>query len=56
MMEHYRKNYKQFGNYLLIIGYVMGNVLAYSAPEQEKYKWPCVIGFNVILAALYGYN
>jgi len=26
------------GKYLLIIGYVMGNVLAYSAPEQEKYK------------------
>jgi hypothetical protein len=34
----------------------MGNVLAYSAPEQEKYKIPCVIGFNAILGALYGYN
>jgi len=54
--EHYAKNYKQFGNYLLIIGWIMGNVLAYAAPEKEKYKWPCVIGFNAILAALYGYT
>jgi hypothetical protein len=34
----------------------MGNVLAYSAPEQEKYKVPCVIGFNLTILALYGYT
>ncbi|RHZ37565.1 hypothetical protein [endosymbiont GvMRE of Glomus versiforme] len=43
-------------NYFLIIGYVMGNVLAYSAPEQEKYKMPSVIGFNAIIALLYTYT
>jgi chromosome segregation ATPase len=42
--------------YVLIIGYVMGNVLAYSAPEPEKYKWPSVIGFNAIIALLYAYT
>ena len=43
--EHYNKNYKHFGHYLLILGY-----------KKEKYKWPCVVGFSVIIAALYGYN
>ncbi|CAG8603417.1 7360_t:CDS:1 [Ambispora gerdemannii] len=34
----------------------MGNVLAYSAPEQQKYKWPSVIGFNLIIFGIYGYT
>src|SRR5688572_7002137 len=43
-------------NYFLIVGYVVGNVLAYSAPEQEKYKVPSVIGFNAIIALIYAYT
>ncbi|MDR1670151.1 MAG: hypothetical protein LBR43_00285 [Spiroplasmataceae bacterium] len=42
--------------YFLIIGYIIGNTLAYSAPEQEKYKWPSVIAFNLIIAGIYGYT
>ena len=42
--------------YFLIIGYVLGNALAYSAPEQEKYKWPSVIAFNLIIFGIYGYT
>ncbi|WNE40635.1 MAG: Major outer membrane lipoprotein Lpp [Mycoplasmataceae bacterium] len=42
--------------YFLIIGYVVGNTLAYSAPEQEKYKWPSVIAFNLIIFGIYGYT
>jgi len=34
----------------------MGNVLAYSAPEQEKYKVPSVVGFNAIIALIYAYT
>jgi len=34
----------------------MGNILAYSAPEQEKYKWPSVIGFNLAILGIYGYT
>jgi hypothetical protein len=57
---NYREQLKKYadlwGKYLLIIGYIMGNVLAYSAPEQEKYKWPAVIGFNLTILAIYAYT
>jgi outer membrane murein-binding lipoprotein Lpp len=57
---YYREPLKKYadlwGKYLLIIGYIMGNVLAYSAPEQEKYKWPAVAGFNACVLAIYAYT
>jgi hypothetical protein len=57
---NYREQLKKYadlwGKYLLIIGYIMGNVLAYSAPEQEKYKWPSVAGFNLTILAIYAYT
>jgi hypothetical protein len=57
---YYREQLKKYadlwGKYLLIIGYIMGNVLAYSAPEQEKYKWPAVAGFNACVLAIYAYT
>ncbi|KLL05415.1 MAG: hypothetical protein MRERV_1c103 [Mycoplasmataceae bacterium RV_VA103A] len=57
---YYRDTLKEYAElwnkYLLIIGYIMGNVLAYSAPEQEKYKWPSVIGFNLAIAGIYAYT
>jgi len=34
----------------------MGNILAYSAPEQQKYKWPSVAGFNIAIALIYAYS
>jgi len=48
------QHYDLWEKYFLIIGYVIGNVLAYSVPEQEKYKWPSIIGFNTILLGIYG--
>ncbi|WNE40138.1 MAG: Major outer membrane lipoprotein Lpp [Mycoplasmataceae bacterium] len=42
--------------YFLIIGYIIGNTLAYSAPENPKYKWPSVIAFNLIILGIYGYT
>jgi outer membrane murein-binding lipoprotein Lpp len=57
---NYREELKKYADlwnkYLLIIGYVVGNTLAYSAPEQEKYKWPSVIGFNLIIFSIYAYT
>jgi len=44
------------GNYLLIIGYVMGNVLAYNSAENPDYKMPMVYGFNAIVALIYAYT
>lgn len=56
LREFYAKNLKQFGIYLLILGYVMLNVLAYSAPKEDKYRWPCLIGTNAFLLLVYGYT
>jgi len=50
------QHYDLWEKYFLIIGYVIGNVLAYSVPEQDKYKWPSVIGFNAIVLGIYGYT
>ena len=44
------------GNYLLIIGYEMGNVLAYNSAENPDYKMPMVYGFNAIVALIYAYT
>lgn len=60
LVYNYREQLKQYAElwnkYLLIIGYVIGNTLAYSAPEQEKYKWPSVIAFNLIIVGIYAYT
>jgi len=34
----------------------MGNVLTYNAVEKPEHKIPAVIGFNAILALIYGYT
>jgi len=34
----------------------MGNVLAYNCVENPEAKIPAVIGFNAIIALIYGYT
>src|SRR3954452_12325639 len=45
-----------FGHYILIIGYVTGNVLAYNSVDNPDYKMPMVYGFNAIIGLVYAYT
>src|SRR5947207_14849029 len=44
------------GPYLLIIGYVAGNVLAYNSTDNPDYKMPMVYGFNAVVGLVYAYT
>ena len=48
--------YDLLGSYFLIIGYVMGNVLAYNSVENPDYKMPMVYGFNAVVILIYAYT
>ncbi|KLL02561.1 MAG: hypothetical protein MRERC_1c180 [Mycoplasmataceae bacterium RC_NB112A] len=45
-----------WSNYLLIIGYVTGNVLAYNSVDIPNYKMAMVYEFNAIVALVYAYT
>ncbi|RHZ36541.1 LPP leucine zipper domain-containing protein [endosymbiont GvMRE of Glomus versiforme] len=42
--------------YVLIIGYIMGNVLTYNCVEKPEHKWPAMVGYNAIILAIWGYT